>query len=71
MLYQEKEFIALLSKMLKFNPDIDVDTICDAVDCSLCPFDSLTPPDRDGCVEECQGAMIHKLEQLKKGEING
>lgn len=71
MLNQEEEFVMLLSNLLRFNPDIDADTICDAVDCSRCPFDSLTPPDSDGCVDECQDALIHKLNQLKKGKFNG
>ena len=59
------EFDNLLRLLAKFNPDIDVWTVCDAISCERCPFDKLTPRSTPDSVKECMDGLRTRLDELR------
>lgn len=63
-----EELDSLLRMLVKFNPLIQQDDVCDVIDCDKCPFDKLSPVDDYGDVDTtaCTSAMIAQIERIKE-----
>lgn len=62
------ELNSLLRMLIKFNPLIQQDDVCDVIDCDRCPFDNLSPVDDYGDVDTtaCTSAMLAQIEHIKE-----
>lgn len=63
-----EEFDSLATMLVKFNPLVHHDDVCDIIDCDRCPFDHLSPTNEDGDVDTtaCTEALTNRLERIRE-----
>lgn len=63
-----EEFDALTTMLVKFNPLVHHDDVCDIIDCDRCPFDHLSPTleNEDVDTTACTKALTERLERIRE-----